>query len=73
MIVQPTEFATYVYPFVDDLAHAAMQDRIAIHHDGHVVWSRETWTPESWCDFLAKMNAAMIEAFKIQYSREGES
>ena len=70
MIVQSTEFVTYVYPFTDELAQAAVQDRIAIHHNGNVVWNREPWTPETWNDFMAKMNAAMSKAFEIQRSKK---
>lgn len=69
MIVQPTEFVTYIYPFADDLAQAAVQDRIAIHHNSNVVWNRELWTPESWIDYMAKMNAAMAKAFEIQRAK----
>lgn len=70
MIVHPTEFSTYIYPFTDDLAQAAVQDRIAIHHNGNVVWNREPWTPESWIDYMAKMSAAMSKAFEIQRNKQ---
>ena len=70
MIVQSNEFATYIYPFTDELAQAAVQDRIAVHSDGNVVWNREPWTPEAWIDYMAKMNAAMSKAFEIQRGKK---
>lgn len=69
MIINPTEFLTYIYPFAEIQADIADQVYIVVGYNGNVVWDGARWTPESWSDFMAKMNAAMSKAFEIQRAK----